>query len=138
MTIKRKLEIGMLFAAILVLNMGTAMAVGHTYGEATTISVPEGTLWIYGSYVKSSSVPDWFKFTAYTGENVYIDLEKQFIDGANGDMRLYKTSSSYTARVSSSYSDHWGDVYTDPLPRIKIDGGNSLYKFLAGRNPQLD
>jgi hypothetical protein len=135
MTMKRKLRIGMLLAALLVMSVGTAMASGgSSYSTASTITVPEGEQDYYGLYTKYDTThPDWWKFEAENGEDVYIDLDRAYCQNRNGDMKLYRTSSTYTAHVSSSSHDPWGTVSSSPWPRIAINGRLGTYCFVAGR-----
>ncbi len=139
MKIKRKLEIGVLLAALLVMNVGTAMASGGTsFSSASTISVPEGDIGYFGEYTRGDDedVADWFKFEAEDGEDVYIDLRYIFYRDDEGEMLQYKTSSTIEAHVCKDpyYNDHWGEALASIWPRIAMKGEPSAeYDFIVGR-----
>jgi hypothetical protein len=137
MKMKRKLGIGILLAAFLVMSVGTALASGgSTYNGASGISVPLGTYDYFGVYTKGSATGDWFKFYTTGAESIYIDLKLIFYRDYHGEMLQYRSSSDVQAHVCQSpkYNDHWGQSYSDSWPRIEMRGDSgATYDFICGR-----
>lgn len=129
--IAAKLGISML--VMLLMAVGTVSADGgSSYSIAEWISVPDGSMRIFGPYEFSND--DWWKFDTNSGDGVYIDLDYWFWY-YGGAMYLHdEYEGGIKAWVNSSSSQHSATV-TGTEPRIEINAGSEFtYKFVVGRN----
>ncbi len=125
-----KLGISML---VMLMTIGTVSADGgESYSDAESIYVPDGTFDIWSC---TFTADDWYKFDVDNGDDLYVDLQKTFINNG-GELKVHDDyEGDIEAWVSSSHSDHTADLRASPQPRIEIIAGSQFsYQFLAGLN----
>jgi hypothetical protein len=71
---------------VMLMTIGTVSADGGaSYSDAESIYVPDGTFDIW-SYTYTAD--DWYKFGVDNGDDLYVDLQKTFIDHG-GELKVH-------------------------------------------------